>query len=222
MNIGSIYRTHSCGSVEVLSIARGKVTVRFLDTGTEKQFRECWVKDGCIRDPYAKRLCGVACTGNIRTKGKYKPYYSVWHDMINRCYNEGDKRASAYSNVSVDDRWLVFENFYNDCKSIEGFDEGLFLAGKIVLDKDIKQRHSRSKVYSSSTCVWVDKHVNNRVQDRQQKPFVAFSPCGEEYHLFNISDFARERGLNRKNISAVLHGRGKTVHGWRFSYEEIV
>lgn len=222
MHIGSIYHTNSCGNVEVLDVANDKAVVRFLNTGTEKQFRTCWIKDGCIRDPYAKSLCGVACTGDIKTKGKYKPYYAVWHDMINRCYNQNNKRAGAYSTVFVDDRWLVFENFYNDCKEIDGFDEELFVLGKLVLDKDIKQRYSRSKIYSKDTCVWVDKHTNNRIQDGQQKPFVAISPFGKEYHSYNITDFAREHGLNRKNISAVLHGRGKTVHGWRFSYEEIV
>lgn len=222
MNIGSIYHTNRCGNVEVLSTMNDKAVVRFLNTGTEKQFRSCWIQDGCIRDPYAKLFCGVACTGNIKTKGMYRPYYSVWHDMIDRCYNTNNKRYGAYKNVTVNERWLVFENFYKDCKSIEGFDEELFLNGELVLDKDIKQRRSSSKSYSKDTCTWVCKHTNNQIQDGQQRPFIAVSPEGDTYHSSNITDFARQHGLNRKNISAVLHGRGKTVHGWRFSYEEIV
>ena len=54
MNIGSIYHTNSYGNVEVLDVANDKAVVRFLNTGTEKQFRTCWIKDGRIRDPYAK------------------------------------------------------------------------------------------------------------------------------------------------------------------------
>lgn len=221
MQVGSVYQTNRCGNVEIISINKSKALVSFINTGTVKEFRTCWIESGCIRDPYAKLFCGVACVGNISTKGKYRPYYSVWHDMIDRCYNENNKRYTAYKNVFVCERWLVFENFYNDCKSIEGFDEVEFLNGNLVLDKDIKQRFAKEKIYSPATCTWTDKTTNASIQDNQQKNFTALSPDGELISSFNITDFARRYNLNRKNISAVLHGHGKTVHGWQFSYEEI-
>lgn len=223
MNIGSIYQTHNCGSVVVLGINKDKASVRFLNTGTVKEFRACWIETGCIRDPYAKLVCGVACTGNIKTKGHYKPYYSVWHDMINRCYNKNNKRYNAYKNVEVCEEWLVFENFYNTCKSVDGFNEKTFLDGLIVLDKDIKQRYIDKKVYSPETCLWVSKEQNNKIQDGQQKKFFGLSPSGTLYIDSNINEFSRKHNIPRQRIQDALHLRKKTVcGGWQFSYEEIV
>ena len=194
----------------------------FLKTGTIKEFRSDQIRTGCIRDPYAKSVCGVACTGDIKTKGKYKPYYSIWHDMINRCYNPKDKRYKAYKNVKVDESWLVFENFYNDMKYLDGFDSTLIESGVLTLDKDIKQRNVENKVYSKDTCIWIDKAINSSIQDSQQKPFIATDPNGVMIRADNITKFAKDHGLDRKHISGILHGRGKTTKGWGFSYEEIV
>lgn len=207
-------------------IRRGKkhnyYVVKFKNTGTIKEFRADQIKSGCIRDPYAKRVCGIACTGDIKTKGKYKPLYSVWHDMINRCYNTKNKRYCAYNDVTVCDRWLVFENFYHDAQYIDGYDSIKIANGSVVLDKDIKQRNHKKKIYSSETCLWVPKYINNEIQDAQQSGFVAVSPTGKKYYDYNISRFAREHGLTRKHISSVLHGRTKTTGGWSFYYQEIV
>ena len=224
LTTGSVYQTKYYGNIEIVD--RGNkydsYLVRFINTDTRKEFRKDQIISGYIRDPFAKRVCGVACTGDIKTKGKYKAYYAVWHDMINRCYNPNNKRYDSYKNTEVENRWLVFKNFYEDCPEIEGFDKELFESGELVLDKDLKQRFYPKKIYSKDACTWVSKAVNNKVQDHQQKMFYAKSPEGESFISCNISEFARIHNLNRKNISAVLHGKGKTVHGWRFSYEEIV
>jgi hypothetical protein len=109
-----------------------------------------------------------------------------------------------------------------DVKNIDGFNEQLFIAGEIVLDKDTKQRFQENKVYSKETCIWISKHENNKIQDGQQREFYAQSPSGEIFHDYNITDFANKHGLDRRHISGVLHGRCKTHKGWKFSYKEIV
>lgn len=224
INIGSVYQTNNYGSVIILSKTHRTdyYTVQFLDTGTVKDFRGYQILNGCIRDPYAKDVCGVGCTGDIKTKGKYKTYYSIWHGMICRCYDEKNKRYDAYRNVSVCDRWLVFENFYNDACSLDGYDNDKIQAGMLVLDKDTKQRYIQNKVYSPETCIWLSKYENNRIQDSQQTPFIAISPSGEVFEDYNITDFAKRYNLERRHISGCLHGRCKTHKGWKFSYKEIV
>lgn len=224
LNMDGIYYSQRCGPVRPLEyLGHDKYKIQFLKTGTVKIARGFQIQSGCVRDPYAKLNCGVACTGNIRTKGKYQPYYTAWNSMIHRCYAEQDGKYKNYSNVTVCDRWLVFENFYEDCKKIDGFDEEQFLRKELVLDKDIKQRHQQHKVYSLDTCTWVTKAVNSKYQDGQMKPFVAVDPSGNRYCADNMTQFARDHGLDRKHISGVLNGRAKSTKGWTFHFcEDIV
>lgn len=220
----SYYQTNNYGTIYVLSQAESSdtYTVQFVNTGTIKDVRGHQIKSGSIRDPYAKSVCGVGCTGNIKTKGKYKPYYSIWHDMINRCYNPNNKRFNAYQDVTVSEDWLTFEYFYKDIQTMDSFNADLIEQGVLVLDKDIEQRFKQHKIYSKETCRWVSKQENNEIQDHQQKVFYAIDPNGVQYTDYNITRFAREHNLDRRHISSVLHKRTKTTQGWRFSYEEIV
>lgn len=224
LNIHGTYYSNRCGPVRILrELNNRNYEIQFLNTGTIVKAREDAIKSGSIRDPYAKLNCGVACTGEIKTKGKYHPYYVAWNSMIHRCYAEQDTKYKNYQNVSVCDRWLVFKNFYDDCKSIDGFNEALFLSNNLVLDKDLKQRYQKHKIYSPNSCTWVSKSENAKYQDLQMKPFIAVSPEGKEYVSDNISEFARVNGLTRRHISGVLHGRAKTTRGWKFNFcEEIV
>lgn len=226
IQIGSVYQTNKYGSVIVVEKSKRSdfYTVKFLRTGTIKDFRRDQIISGCLRDPFSKDVCGVACTGNIKTKGMYSVYYSIWSGMINRCYNPKDKRHNAYINVSVCDRWLVFENFYKDVSLVDGYNDLEIRNGNLVLDKDSKQRYCQKKIYSLETCTWLKKEENNKIQDSQQNPFIAISPNGEIFEDYNITDFANKHNLDRKHISGVLHKRCKTHKGWKFyySHEEIV
>lgn len=224
IKINTTYPSNNYGPFTIISKGTkyDYYRIRFHNTGTEKEYRSYQITNGCVRDPYAKSLCGIACTGNIKTKGKYKPFYSIWHDMINRCYNPKDKRAHAYKNVTVTERWLIFENFYNDMHLIEGFNENLIIQGKLVLDKDFKQMHKQNKVYSIKTCIWINKNENNLLQENQQKHFIATSPNGETYKEFNLTKFCREHNLNRNLARYVLHGRYKQTKGWKFKYYEDI
>lgn len=215
--------TKNFGNAEIIGDGSkyNYVRVRFLNTGNIDEFRKDAVKRGEIRDKWAVTFCGVGIIGNIKTRGKYKKYYTLWKNMIKRCY---DGSNPAYESVYVCDRWLVFEYFYKDIRTVDGFDEDMFESGEIELDKDIKQRFMDTKIYSIETCCFVPKKINCRIQDSQQREFVAVSPDGAVFRGYNITTFARNHGLERRQISAVLHGRFETTCGWKFHYsdEEIV
>ncbi|MDD6837423.1 MAG: hypothetical protein PUF04_09805 [bacterium] len=217
-------KTKSFGIVEVLGPGSkySYYRVRFLDTGHEDEFRKDALLKGEVRDKYAVSLCGVGIIGNIKTRGKYKRYYTLWRNMISRCYD--GRNPAYYGKVEVCDRWKTFEFFYQDLPLLDNWDRDRYEAGELVLDKDLKQRHSKHKIYSPETCVWASKIANSSTQDAQQRTFVATAPDGTQYISDNISSFARMIGVDRRQISAVLHGRFKTSLGWTYKYldEEIV
>lgn len=226
--IGETYQTKHFGLVDVIGLSEKPeyYRVRFKETGHVGEFRRDAIRRGEIRDKYAVTLCGVGIIGNIKTKGKYHPYYVIWHGIINRCYNVEQQmkkhRISYIESVTVCDRWKTFENFYNDCKLLDGYDKEKVESHELVLDKDLKQRNSKNKVYSPEYCQWIPASENNKIQDAQQRWFIAYSPDGNIYKDFNISDFARKHDLKYDNIKNVLHGKTRTTKGWKFVYEEEI
>ena len=224
IHIGSVYQSKNSGSFIVLEKCDRTdfYKIKFIDTGTIKEARSHHIKSGAVKDQYRKSVCGVACIGNAKSKGDNKRFYSMWRAMISRCYNEKDKNYECYKNVTVCDDWLIFENFLNDVREIDGFDNDLFNSGELALDKDTKQRFYEQKVYSKETCVWLRREDNTKIQDAQQKEFYAISPDGELFFDYNIADFARKHNLDPSHISHVLHGKNKHHKGWKFSYEEMI
>lgn len=216
-------KTKKYGIAEVIGEGSkyGYYKVKFHETGNVDEFRKDAIIKGEIRDKWAVSFCGIGIIGDIKTRGKYKQYYVLWRNMIKRCYDNSNK---AYNNVSVCNRWLVFQYFYEDIPLIEGWNQNKFEKGEISLDKDIKQRNQKNKVYSLQTCLWCPIHENSIIQDGQQKWFRAISPTGKQYTDYNITDFARKHGLERRQISAVLHKRYNSTLGWKFEYidKEIV
>lgn len=216
-------KTKNYGLAEIVGDGSkyGYLKVRFLNTNNIDEFRKDAVYRGEIRDKYATSLLGTGVIGNIKTRGKYKQYYTVWRNLIYRCY---DKSNKAYKNVSVCERWKTFEFFYKDIPLIEGWDIKMFETGQLDLDKDSKQEFCQSKIYSVETCRWLPKSQNRHLQDGQQRRFKAVAPDGGVYYDRNISEFARKHGLERKQISAVLHNRFRSTLGWKFEFvdKEIV
>ena len=218
-----IVTTKNFGRAEIIGDGSkyNYLKVRFLNTGHIDEFRKDAVLRGEIRDKYAVSVCGVGIVGNIKTRGKFKPFYTCWKNMIIRCCS--DKNA-AHRDASVCERWLTFEYFYYDIQLLDGWNAEKFRSGEIEIDKDVKQRYQKSKIYSPTTCVWLETKINAKIQDGQQNPFIAISPNGDKYSCDNISKFAREHNLERKQISAVLHNRFNSTMGWKFSFidKEIV
>ena len=88
--------------------------------------------------------------------------YRTWHHMIVRCYSEKyQEKNPTYKGCSVCQRWLLLSNFVEDFKLIDGYDEELFLAGKLCLDKDIKS-NNKNKCYCKNQCMLVSSSENTK------------------------------------------------------------
>ena len=117
-------------------------------------------KKGTIKCPYERRIYGVGYIGEgeYKTKenGKNTRVYSVWHDMLKRCYCEKyHKKQPTYINCEVCDELHNFQNFG------KWFDENYYEVDgeRMELDKDILCKHN--KIYSPNTCIYVPHAINS-------------------------------------------------------------
>ena len=117
-------------------------------------------KNGKIKCPYKRSVCGVGYIGEgkykVKENGKNTRVYDTWHDMLRRCYDSKfHEKRPTYVDCEVCEEWHNFQNFAkwydNNYYEIEG--------ERMHLDKDILVKHN--KIYSSETCVFVPHAINS-------------------------------------------------------------
>lgn len=139
--------------------------VKFLNTNSIITCGILNALKGSIKDPYALSVCGVACIG----KAPKRHYlYEIWRAMINRCYNPNNPtyRHHGAMGVTVDNRWLCFENFIQDVPLLPGYNDWANNNFKdYALDKDYLQQHLpiNQRIYSPHTCCLLPIRENTRL-----------------------------------------------------------
>lgn len=135
--------------------------VEFLNTGYRKITTKTAIKNGAIKDQYEPSVAGVGYKGDCEFSAHTKEY-SVWHNMINRCYNPNSTEYPHYGEkgVEVCVEWHNFAKFCEDLPFVEGWDPDKFYNGEIYLDKDRKSDPNH-KLYSLETCVFLNAIENN-------------------------------------------------------------
>lgn len=212
MQVGEVCLSKNYGEFKILKVeSYSKVEVEFLLTGFKKSTTKDRVKIGAIKDPFYPIHDGVGFNG----VGKYKTTdgnsktkaYSVWRNMIARCYNE--KRLSiapCYKDVTVCKEWhnfQVFAEWYYNNHPNDG--------SAYQLDKDALSQ-GNAKVYSPSTCCFLTCAKN--IQKSQSGTFKFLSPKGEAVDVNGLSSFCRDRGLRQSHMSQVHNGKRKSHKGW--------
>ena len=100
----------------------------------------------------------TAVTRTVDGKRVFCHYYSTWSSMLARCYSKPlHSKRPSYIGCCVCDEWLTFSNFKNWMESQDWVGKNL--------DKDII--FAGNKVYSPSTCAFVDDKTNLFVTDRK-------------------------------------------------------
>lgn len=85
------------------------------------------------------------------------PFYCKWRSMLSRCYStKFQEKYPTYRGCYVCEEWLIFSNF-------KSWMEKQDWQGK-SLDKDIL--FPENKLYSPSTCIFLDKKVNTFLIER--------------------------------------------------------
>ena len=226
IQIGDIRETFKCGKYIILKetgknkFNKKMFLIEFINTKTRKIVHSSTIHSKNIKDEYAKNIFNVACSGKTKPRENWQ-IYTLWTNMLRRCYCKTDKRYKTYGlkGVTVCDDWLCFENFLKDVKKIDGWDEQKFYNKELNLDKDKKIFYSKktiSLLYSLENCSWLSKEENYKIQPNQQFFFEALSPENIKYISHNITEFAKIHNLQQSKVSNCLSNKRKTHKGWKF------
>ncbi|WP_347254369.1 hypothetical protein [Leminorella grimontii] len=130
-----------------------------------KQYQiDCLIESKVSRTKEKGMLLGVghfdvSFPRTIRIDGKQHNHsvYSVWRDMLRRCYKPNtEKWKRNYAGCTVCDEWLYFSHFLAFYK--------MNYRENYVLDKDLLILEN--KVYSPEHCVFIPHALNNFTVDR--------------------------------------------------------
>lgn len=112
-------------------------------------------KRGQVRDGSIKTVHGVGFIGNIVP---YTPKaYNLWYNMMSRCYNPLHPNYHQYGGIgiSVSPIWHSYEMFAKTINYVDGYEYWLKES-----DYEIDKDYYGSKVYSPSTCIFLDRQYN--------------------------------------------------------------
>lgn len=210
IDISKVYTSKNCGDYVITKYEGcNKVHIRFLKTGFCKTIQTGDIKRGGIKDPTYPSVYGVGFIGvGIHKTKKGLAHTKAgqhWRGMLERAYcDKYHSKSPTYKNVSVCDDWhnfQVFAEWFNS-NYIKGFH----------LDKDIKQRGSKAKVYSPSTCLFVSAKGNAIESSVKEYKFI--SPSGLVVKIQNLSKFCDLNNLNRNCMYGVNNGNVINHKGW--------
>jgi len=161
--VGNIYDTNHCGQFKITEvITQGKKHNRahgyFINTGTKANFDTQNLKRGEALDIYAPTIYGIGYLGKASAKNNMS-LYSRWIDMIERCYvHNREEKFPNYVNTSVNKRWHCFENYIEDCLTMESYQWTLDNPHiRFDMDKDIL---GDSSIYSKQSTIFIPHDIN--------------------------------------------------------------
>ena len=138
------------------------------DCGTERLIRATSLRTG------ATSSCGCQAyeTNSIRetthgcSRGEGKNLYQIWQAIKTRCLNENSFAYKDYGGrgIKICDRWLTFENFYEDMK--EDYIKGLTIERKNVNGN-----------YEKSNCTWITRA--EQANNRRTTIYIDYEPWGK-------------------------------------------
>ena len=144
---------------------------------------------------------------------KYNGLYTSWINLLYRT-NNSDKYPT-YSDVTVCERWLSYDNFFEDMSDT-------WWKGA-TLDKDSILPGNR--VYCKEYCKWVSKGENSierilRVGNPSKIEAICKKVrCVETGETFNsVRDAARIKNLKEASIANVCRGYRKNLYNMHWEY----
>jgi len=242
---GSIWESNKCGEFEIIAKTdRSRVDKRgykeyshylckFKD-GTIVEAKKSEIKLGKVRNPNCPSVCNIGYLGI----GKWRFYinqkatkeYSLFHNIINRCYNPNATSYQEYGaiGITLDSELHNFQNFCNSILQFSNYDKWKNDKDNIwEIDKDelCEKLNIHPKIYSKNTCQFI-LHKDN-IAERNKRvsttghTYIGISPDQIEYEFTNIKEFAREHNLYDTHIGNCIKGKAKQHKGWEFKTKNL-
>lgn len=147
-----------------------------------------------------RTVCGVGYNSGgshlSYIEGKPSREYSIWREMISRCYSKKTKeRLPTYKDCVTCLEWHDFQNFAEWYKKHPYFNKGY------ALDKDLLVRGN--KVYSPETCLLIPRELNMLIisggKDRNEYPRGVSLESSTNKFFVTISINGKSKNLGRYN-----------------------
>lgn len=172
------------------------ITVKFIKTNeliksTYNNFKKGEIKSHFTPSVYSSGIIGLEKT--LDEEGKHLKSYEIWHNMLQRCYDERYKeKYPTYKECTVCDEWKFYKNFK------DWYEENYYEMDNqhMTLDKDILAKGN--KIYSPETCVFVPQNINSLFTKSDAKR--GEYPIGVDWHRANQVYQTRCRVFNVKTL----------------------
>lgn len=163
--IGEKYTTKEGHTIEITDYQGNKnCTIKFEDNTVLYNTNYRYIVMGTIKNPNHPTVYGLGYLGIGKYKsqcnGEKSKIYYAWNNILERCYSKKlQLRKPTYIGCSIVKEWCNFQNFakWYEENYIDGFQ----------LDKDLLQKGN--KIYSSNTCCFVPREINNLLTSRKLK-----------------------------------------------------
>ena len=197
-------------------------------TGYKGIICETTIVNGTAYDPLYPSIYGVAYIGEgVHTRymegtKDFSPEYKLWYGMLKRVYDEGSlKKYPSYKNVTVNPRWLNYQNFCDDLKTLENYSLWKEFGGSFYhLDKDLFSQKLGRKEYGKDTCLFLSVHDNTSLGALTGKTYYQYNVEEKTYETFtNLSKFSEEKGINSDVLTRAVK-KNKEVNGYFYGYLE--
>ena len=162
-----------------------------------------------------------------------KRVYSLWREMIRRCYSEQKLKVNpTYECCYVCERWKKLSNFVEDIEKIENYN--LWIKNKdYELDKDIKT-NGKNKEYCLENCMFVSHSENIRQANKtrnyddvrggnavQSKTVIQYDMNMNLIKVWDNYSIAQvEKELKISHISDCCNNKRKSAGGYIWKHKE--